>query len=405
MFCQNLVFDANRAETQINFLTSHHYSDFVTLSIIIVNYNVKYFLEQCLCSVRKAIEKMEAEIIVVDNHSTDGSMEYLESKFPGVRFIANKENQGFGKANNKASLFAKGKHILFLNPDTIVAEDSFEKCISFMESSDNTGAIGVKMVDGKGIYLKESKRGFPSAWAAFCKLSGLTSLFPHSGIFSKYYLGNLSEKENQEADVISGAYFFVRKEILDKTGGFDEQFFMYAEDIDLSYRIQRAGYTNYYFAETTIIHFKGESTKKDFRYVKLFYKAMKQFVKKHSGRSALYSIVVEVAIWLRAAIAMMGNLFAVKPLHNKQERYFLLGDAVTLERLRKELLKAKKEISDDPQNRDEIIFCEGKGFCFKQIIDSIEKKSSTANFKIHASNSLSIVGSNSKNKSGEIIAL
>jgi N-acetylglucosaminyl-diphospho-decaprenol L-rhamnosyltransferase len=377
----------------------------VTLSVIIVNYNVKYFLEQCLCSVRKAIEKIDGEVFVVDNNSTDGSIEYLQPKFSEIKFIVNKENEGFGKANNKALSVAKGKYILFLNPDTIVTEDSFGNCISFFESNKNIGALGVKMIDGKGIYLKESKRGFPSPWTAFCKLSGLTALFPHSKIFSKYYLGNLSEKENQVIDVVSGAYFIVRKETLDKIGGFDEQFFMYAEDIDLSYRIQQSGFLNYYLAQTTIIHFKGESTTKDLRQVKLFYKAMKQFVKKHSGRSAPYSAMIEIAIWLRAAITLMENLFAAKHINNKQEKYFLLGDPLTIEKLKKEFLKIKKEISDSEQNTDEIIFCEGKDLSFKQISDSIEKRSSTGNFKIHSSNSFSIVGSYSKNRSGEIIAL
>jgi N-acetylglucosaminyl-diphospho-decaprenol L-rhamnosyltransferase len=378
----------------------------VTLSIIIVSYNVKYFLEQCLCSVRKAIEKIEAEVFVADNNSTDGSIDYLRSKFTEVKFILNKENEGFGKANNKALSVVKGKYILFLNPDTIVSEDSFEKCISFFELNKNAGALGVKMIDGKGIYLKESKRGFPSAWTAFCKLSGLTAIFSHSKIFSKYYLGNLSEKEDQMIDVVSGAYFFVRKETLDKTGGFDEQFFMYAEDIDLSYRIQRSGLLNYYLAETTIIHFKGESTKKDVRYVKLFYKAMDQFVKKHSGRSALYSAMIEVAIWLRSGITILGNLFSSKKIsNNKPGKYFFTGDADTIEKLKKKFLKTKKEIFDNEQNANAIIFCEGENFSFKQIIESIEKESSTKNYKIHSSNSFSIVGSNSKNRSGEIIPL
>lgn len=376
----------------------------MTLSIIIVNYNVKYFLEHCLCSVRKAIEKIEAEVFVVDNNSTDGSIDYLQPKFPGIKFIVNKENEGFGKANNKGLSLAKGKYILFLNPDTIVAEDSFEKCISFFETNQNAGSLGVKMIDGSGTYLKESKRGFPSAWTAFCKLSGLTALFPQSKIFSKYYLGNLSEKENQVIDVVSGAYFFVRKETLDKTGGFDEQFFMYAEDIDLSYRIQQSGYLNYYFSETPIIHFKGESTKKDIRYVKLFYKAMNQFVKKHSGKSTLYSLMIEVAIWLRAGITMFGNLFSFERINNNQEKLFLIGDADTIQKLRQEFLKTKNEISDTEQNADAIIFCEGEDFSFNQIIDSIQKKSSTNNFKIHSSNSFSIVGSNSKNRSGEVIS-
>ena len=255
---------------------------------------------------------------MVDNNSSDGSIDYLKPKFPFVKFIVNNENTGFSKANNKALASAAGKYILFLNPDTIVAEDSFEKCISFLDSNKNTGALGVKMIDGKGKYLKESKRGFPSPWVSFCKLSGLTSLFPHSKIFARYYLGNLSEKNNQVIDAISGAFLFARKETLDKTGGFDEQFFMYAEDIDLSFRIQQAGYKNYYFSETTIIHFKGESTKKDFRYIKLFYKAMSQFAKKHfhSNSSFMFSALIEFSIWIRGAFAALINLFA----HNAGEK-------------------------------------------------------------------------------------
>jgi len=380
----------------------------VTLSIIIVNYNVKYFLEQCLYSVKKAIEKIEAEVFVVDNNSTDGSMSYLQPKFSRAKFIINEKNEGFGKANNKALLQAKGKYILFLNPDTIVAEDSFEKCISFLENNQNAGALGVKMIDGRGSYLKESKRGFPYLWVAFCKLSGLTALFPHSKIFSKYYLGNLSEKENQITDAIAGAYFFSRKETLDKTGGFDEQFFMYAEDIDLSYRIQQSGFLNYYLAETTIIHFKGESTKKDFRYVKLFYKAMSQFVKKHfsGGGSILFSIMIEFAIWIRAGFALMGNLFSIKRINKKEEkRYFLTGDADTVNQLTKIFLSEEKMISDNEKDADEIIFCEGKDFSFREIIDAVQQKSSAGNYKIHSSNSYSVVGSISKNDPGEIIEL
>ena len=380
----------------------------MTLSIIIVNYNVKYFLEQCLCSVKKAIEKIEAEIFVVDNNSNDGSLNYLQPKFSWAKFIINEKNEGFGKANNKALSLAKGKFILFLNPDTIVAEDSFEKCISFLENNQNAGALGVKMIDGRGSYLKESKRGFPGLWVAFCKLSGLTALFPHSKIFSKYYLGNLSEKENQIIDAIAGAYFFARKETLDKTGGFDEQFFMYAEDIDLSYRIQQAGFLNYYFAETTIIHFKGESTKKDIRYVKLFYKAMSQFVKKHfSGSgSILFSAMIEFAIWMRAGFALIGNLFSIKRINKKeQKKYFLAGDTNTIDQLKKIFFSREKIISDKEKDADEIIFCEGKDFLFEEIIEAVQQKPSIINYKIHSSNSYSVVGSISKNDPGEIIEL
>ncbi|SRR5579871_17986 len=380
----------------------------VELSIIIVNYNVKYFLEQCLCSVKKAIGKVEAEILVVDNNSTDGSIEYLRPKFSFVQFIINKENLGFSRANNQALALAKGNFILFLNPDTIVGEDSFEKSISFLKGNADAGALGVKMIDGSGNYLKESKRGFPSPGVSFYKLSGLTALFPHSKIFGKYYLGNLSEKENQIIDVIAGAYLFTKKETLARTGGFDEQFFMYAEDIDLSYRIQQAGYKNYFFAETTIIHFKGESTKKDFRYVKLFYKAMSQFAKKHfsKGASGLFSMMIQAAIWLRACISAISSVFTQKTsnedLHSKS---CLFGDAASISHLKALLTIEQRVITTIKSESDEIIFCEGEHFSFKEIIEEMQQHDDSMNKKIHSSNSFSAVGSVSRKKSGEIIVL
>jgi GT2 family glycosyltransferase len=273
----------------------------VTLSIIIVNYNVKNLLEQCLSSVQQATEKIDDEIIVVDNASTDGSIEYLCPLFPHVQFISNKNNVGFATANNQALQIAKGKLVLFLNPDTKVPPDCFTKCIQFMDGHNKAGALGVRMVNGENKFLKESKRGVPTPIVSFWKLSGICSLFPRSAYFARYYLGNLDENVTQEADVLSGAFMMVRKEVLEKTGGFDEQFFMYAEDIDLSLRIKKMGYKNYYFANTTIIHYKGASTKKDFRYVKLFYKAMSQFVKKHYGRG-LYSTLLDTGILLRGGV-------------------------------------------------------------------------------------------------------
>ncbi len=381
----------------------------MTLSIIIVNYNVKYFLEQCLCSIKKAIAKIDTEVFVVDNNSSDGSMDYLKPKFPFVKFIVNNENTGFSKANNKALASSAGKYILFLNPDTIVAEDSFEKCISFLDSNEEAGAIGVKMIDGKGKYLKESKRGFPSPWVSFCKLSGLTSLFPHSKIFARYYLGNLNEKNNQIVDSISGAFLFARKEMLDKTGGFDEQFFMYAEDIDLSYRIQQAGYKNYYLSETTIIHFKGESTKKDFRYIKLFYKAMSQFAKKHfhSNSSFMFSALIEFSIWIRGAFAAFINLFA----HNAGEKKiktsttFFWGDKECCERLEKTFLAQGKNITKIEAESSEIIFCQGEKYSFKKIIETIQEPRKNNDYFFHASDSVSIISSSQKNISGEAFLL
>jgi GT2 family glycosyltransferase len=208
----------------------------------------------------------------------------LENKFSAVKFLWNKNNYGFAKANNEALYLATGKYILFLNPDTIVAEDCFLKCMSFFESHPEAGALGVHMIDGSGKFLKESKRSFPSPLTSLYKMSGLTKLFPRSKTFARYYLGNLEERQNHEVDVLAGAFIMTPHEIIKSLSGFDESFFMYAEDIDLSLRIQKAGYKNFYFSETTIIHFKGESTQKSgLNYVRMFYKAMSIFVRKHYG--------------------------------------------------------------------------------------------------------------------------
>jgi O-antigen biosynthesis protein len=281
------------------------------LSVIIVNYNVKYFLEQCLHSVVKACAGMQAEIIVADNNSTDGSRAYLEDKFTAVQFIWNCDNIGFAKANNLALTKAGGEFILFLNPDTLIAEDCIEKCLQFFKNNKAAGALGIRMVDGSGNFLKESKRAFPSPLTSLFKLSGLARLFPKSKIFARYHLGHLPENENHEADVLAGAFMMIPKKILADVGNFDEQFFMYGEDVDLSYRIQKAGYKNYYFAESSIIHFKGESTKRgSLNYVRLFYKAMSLFVKKHysGSKAGIFIFLIQTAIIIRAFFSALGNL-------------------------------------------------------------------------------------------------
>ncbi len=283
------------------------------LSIVIVNYNVKYFLEQCLISVKRAIDGIDAEVIVVDNASADGSCDMVAAKFAWVKLIRSESNLGFSKGNNLGIEAAKGEYVLLLNPDTVVAEDTFEKCLAFMASHADAGALGVRMVDGKGNFLPESKRGLPTPAAAFYKTFGLAALFPKSKIFGKYHLGFLPEKETNEIEILSGAFMLIRKAALDKTGLLDEAFFMYGEDIDLSYRIIKAGYKNYYFPETTIIHYKGESTKKtSVNYVKIFYKAMIIFSKKHFGgnQSGLFSFFINLAIIFRGVLTLLANIFS-----------------------------------------------------------------------------------------------
>jgi GT2 family glycosyltransferase len=280
------------------------------LSVIIVNYNVPYFLEQAILSVQKAIQHIDTEIIVVDNASKDKSVEMVQQKFPDVTLIANHENVGFSKANNQGIKIAKGKYVLLLNPDTVVQEDTFEKCIAFIEKHPKAGALGVKMIDGKGNFLPESKRALPTPKIAFFKAFGLSALFPKSPLFGRYHLGHLSENENHEVEVLAGAFMFMRKSVLDKVGGLDETFFMYGEDIDLSYRIILEGFKNYYLADTSIIHYKGESTKKgSLNYVKIFYEAMLIFAKKHfsSGQAKIYSLAIYFAIFLKGTLTLLSN--------------------------------------------------------------------------------------------------
>jgi O-antigen biosynthesis protein len=267
-------------------------------------------LEQCLLSVQKSGCGLDAEVIVIDNHSNDGSLEYLRPKFPEVKFIYNETNIGFAGACNEGLANAKGEFVLFLNPDAILPEDCFQKCISFFETHPDCGALGVKMVDGSGTFLKESKRSFPSPRTSLFKLFGLSSLFPKSKLFSRYHLGHLDRDADHEVDVLAGAFMMIRKTVLDEIGSFDETFFMYGEDVDLSYRIQKAGYKNYYFSGTTIIHFKGESTRRgSLNYVRMFYKAMSVFVSKHYGgaKAGIFNASIHIAIWIRASIAAIGK--------------------------------------------------------------------------------------------------
>jgi GT2 family glycosyltransferase len=278
------------------------------LSIIIVNYNVKYFLEQCLESVLAAIKNIPAEIIVVDNHSSDGSVEYLIPRFPGVLFIENPQNTGFSKANNQAIAQSQGEYVLLLNPDTVIGENTLINVCRFMDKNPQSGAVGVKMLDGYGEFLPESKRGFPSPWNSLCKIAGLAKLFPQSRRFGKYHLRYLDENEIHEVPVLAGAFMLLRRKTLEKSGLLDERFFMYGEDIDLSYRISRAGYVNYYFPEP-MIHYKGESTKKDIKYVKHFYEAMLIFFNKHYPHSnQLLKLLIRVAIVASGTISALQKI-------------------------------------------------------------------------------------------------
>lgn len=284
----------------------------VKLSVVIVNYNVKHFIEQCLFSVLKAAQHVSCEVFVVDNNSVDGSVNLIKNKFPQITLIENKTNTGFSVANNQAIRLAKGEYVLLLNPDTVVQEDTFVKTVTFMDEHPDAGGLGIKMLDGQGNFAPESKRGLPTPAVAFYKMFGLSKLFPRSRKFGKYHLTYLPENEVNEVDVLSGAFMLMRKSLLDKIGLLDETFFMYGEDIDLSYRITKAGYKNYYFPLTQIIHYKGESTKRSsINYVLIFYKAMAIFSKKHFSGSHTFwfTFLINLAIILKAGTALLSRFF------------------------------------------------------------------------------------------------
>lgn len=278
------------------------------LSIIIVNYNVKEYLKNLLHSIKKASQNLSTEIFVVDNASDDGSVEMIREKFPEVKLIANEKNLGFGKANNLALKEAKGKYILLINPDTLVAEDTFSKLIEFFESHPDAGMVGCKILNPDGTLQLACRRSFPGPWTSFTKVTGLSTLFPKSKLFARYNLTYLDENQTYEVDAISGSFMMMRKEVYDKVGGFDEQFFMYGEDLDLCYRIQKAGYKIYYVHSTQIIHYKGESTKRSsLDETKVFYDAMHLFVKKHLSGSFIVELILRSAIAVRSLFAFLGK--------------------------------------------------------------------------------------------------
>ena len=395
------------------------------LSIIIVNYNVKFFLEHCLLSVLKACKGLTTEIIVVDNNSTDGSKEYLTPKFPFVKFIWNSINLGFGKANNSAVLIAQGDYILFLNPDTILTEDCFEKCISFFEKNKDCSALGVRMIDGNGAFLKESKRCLPTASAGLFQMIGLTNVFPNSSMFSKYYAGQLQENENNKVEVLAGAFMMLSKNAVEITGGFDETFFMYGEDIDLSYRIIKAGLQNYYLGEVTIIHFKGESTqRKNGAYIKHFYGAMKLFIDKHYKRNMIKHAAMSVAIKMGKIFVKIKNISFVNNRSSSSSTFFntlFVGEEKQYEKVKNllkntsyypfhffnslhniEIDKIKESVKEN--NIQTIIFGETTSFANSEIIKDTALLSKQCKFLFYQNNADSIVGSHNKNERGVFIS-
>lgn len=377
-----------------------------------------------MLSVIKACRNIDAEIFVVDNNSTDGSEAYLSPKFPSVNFFWNKINPGFGKANNSVLQHAKGEYILFLNPDVIVPEDCFTKCISFFDTHADCGALGVRMIDGSGQFLKESKRCLPTPSAGFFKMIGLAGLFPTSSFFAKYYAGYLPEKETNKAEVLAGAFMMLSKKTINITQGFDEVFFMYGEDIDLSYRILKAGLQNYYLGETTIIHFKGESTqKKSAGYIEHFYDAIKRFVRKHYSHTPFIKCCMICMIECGKLFEKIKIVFSRQNTNAMSEKLFhifFIGSEIQLNEINVILKNNEQSIvqtylfekeitlenspSVKKMNGDvnAILYCEGE-MTNILIIEKLQLLSQKHTALFYENGAQSIIGSNDKNERGIFI--
>jgi GT2 family glycosyltransferase len=370
------------------------------LSVIILNYNVRFFLEQCVLSVQKALENIDGEIIVIDNKSSDDSCAMMKELFPNVKLIENKENLGFPKGNNIGVSKAKGDYICILNPDTVVAEDTFIKILDTKNWQPNTGIIGCKLIDGTGKFLPESKRGTPTPWVAFTKIFGLYKI---SNAFGKYYAQHLTENQSGKVDILVGAFMVMRLELYNEIGGFDENCFMYSDDIDLSYMALQKGKYNYYFHETTVIHYKGESTIRDGKYMKRFQEAMNFFYSKHFKKSFLFDIFMKIGVFVFSFIKKNQSKMVKREINqyiifSKEELKLNLTKKTTI-------LNDFSQFKNEENSNIEIIF-DTKSFNYKEIIDFMNSnKSKNLTFKNYISNSNYLIGSNNSIDRGEIITL
>lgn len=388
------------------------------LSVIILNYNVRYFLEQCVLSVQNALEKIEGEIIVIDNNSQDDSCKMMQERFPNIKLIRNSENTGFPKGNNIGVAEAKGEYVCILNPDTVVAEDTFIKVLAFAKKQKDLGIVGCKLIDGSGNFLPESKRGIPTPWVAFTKITSLYKLFPSRSFgtrtFGSYYAQHLDENQTGKVAILVGAFMVMERNLYIELDGFDENCFMYSDDIDLSYRTLQNGKSNYYFHETTVIHYKGESTIKDETYMKRFQEAMNFFYKKHFRVSMLFSLFMKLGIIFFSFVKMFQGRPKIKIapqsflLYSSNEKLakkiaFVLQKKVIFQGLKAE--KLVNSSSFRSASGTEIIL-DNEFISFKEcitIFESLKNKGFT--FKIVPKNSNFLIGSNNNNERGEIIKI
>jgi GT2 family glycosyltransferase len=377
------------------------------LSVIIVSYNVQYFLEQCLLSIQEASKGLKVEVIVVDNNSTDATCKNITSKFPLVRLLSNQNNIGFSKANNQGVKIAKGEYVLILNPDTVVAEDTFLKVLNFAKEKQNLGVLGVKLIDGAGNFAPESKRGIPTPMVSFYKLFGISG--KRTG---KYYATHLTEDETGVVEVCSGAFMFLKRTVYNEVNGFNEAYFMYGEDIDLSIKLINSGYQNYYFSNTQIIHYKGESTQKNLRYLSYFYDAMKIFYNKHFKLNRLYDFFMKFGIDFWYFLKLFKYNSPRKTASKRLNNYLYLGDneniVVSLERKNYKVKRIQKFGIDTlnaviKDNSIEVVLFDNDIILNKEIIYYFQQlKNKKVLFKIHPRTTNFLISSTSPNSRGEV---
>ncbi|MFE3870264.1 glycosyltransferase family 2 protein [Flavobacterium sp. ZS1P70] len=384
------------------------------LSVIILNYNVRYFLEQCVLSVQNALESIDGEIIVIDNNSQDDSCDMMRQRFPNVRLIRNKENLGFPKGNNIGVAHAQGEYVCILNPDTVVAEDTFIKVLNFAYKQTDLGIVGVKLIDGTGNFLPESKRGVPTPFVAFTKVAGLYKIFPKSRIFGQYYAQHLDENENGKVEILVGAFMFIKRDLYQQVGGFDEDCFMYSDDIDLSYRVLKTGKLNYYFHETAIIHYKGESTIKDGIYMKRFQEAMNFFYKKHFKASVVFSLFMKAGIVFFSFVKMFQGQPKIrtrpksfifyssnKEIANKLALIF--QNKVSFHDLKTEKMVISSSVKRETETE---IMLDNEFISFKECIRFMESsKNKGFTFRILPKNANFLIGSDNSRERGEVVKI
>lgn len=372
------------------------------LSLIIVSYNVQHFLELCLQSVQEALKNIDSEVIVVDNASADDSCKVVADKFPSVNLIANNDNLGFSKATNQGVAIAKGEYVLILNPDTVVGENTLKNALNFAEKQSDFGALGVQLIDGKGDFLPESKREIPTPKISFYKMLGWTK-----NNSKNYYANYLSADENGKVAVLVGAFMLMKRSVYNEVGGFDERYFMYGEDIDLSYKILKNGYQNYYYGNEKVIHFKGESTIKDKNRLYDFYKAMEIFYNTHFKVNKVYDFMMKFGIRIWKTLSFFGLKKKKNNIESKEENIVYFGSDMFVFNQLKSLKHIKKVLQYNGETlAPAVIVFDNNNLPYYEIIDKMTLlKNKILTFKIHPKNTNFILGSNSSETQGEVIIL